>query len=119
MPVLLGLAQVDACLAGFLFQHFAAKAHRRRAFLGTQVLLDTAARLGGLDDLEPVPARAAVLVGDDFHRVAALERGIQRNQLAVDLRAHRLPTCVWMRKAKSSGVAPSGSSFTSPAGVKT
>ena len=27
------------------------------------------------------------------------------------------PTLLWMWKAKSSGVAPSGSSFTSPAGV--
>ena len=43
--------------------------------------------LAVLTIFEPVPARAAVLVGDDFHRVAALERGIQRNQLAVDLRA--------------------------------
>ena len=47
-------------------------------------------RLGGLDDLEPVAAGAAVLVGDDLHRIAALERRIQRHQLAVDLRAHAL-----------------------------
>ena len=54
-------------------------------------IADFGFRLRGLDDLEPIAAGTlAVLLGDDFDKVARLQRRVKRHDAAVHLRAYTL-----------------------------
>ena len=80
-------AQIEAVISERLLEHFAPEFHRARAFL----LLDEGADFGlgarALDDLEPVFGWRLSRRGDDLDRVSGFEPVLQRDDLAVDLRA--------------------------------
>ena len=63
-----------------------AQAHGLVFALVAQEVADMAARLGGLDEVEPGRIRTGVARGDDLDRLATLERRVQRLQAAVDAR---------------------------------
>ncbi len=54
------------------------------AFLGAQVMLDTAARLGCFDNLEPVTIGIASRVGENFDHVAVFQLCAKGHEAAID-----------------------------------
>ena len=84
--------------------------------------LDLVARAGGLDDGEPVARRPALaLGGEHLDDVAGLQLVVQRDDLAVDLRARRSGgrrRCGPRRRSRAAS-RPAASDLTSPFGVKT
>ena len=85
MPFLDGLVHIKADLAAFFFQHVAAEAYGVSAFLGAQIVLNAAARPGGLDYLEPVTVGITAGVCDDFNNIAVFQFRAQGHEAAVDL----------------------------------
>src|SRR6185436_13280561 len=61
---------IEPVLLGFALEHLAPELDRPGALLNLQPLVDLGARAGGLDDLEPVPARVLARGGDDLDDVA-------------------------------------------------
>ena len=68
----------------------AAQRHRLVALLVAQMATNRRARLAGDREIEPVGLRRLRLGAQDLHLIAILDRGAQRHDAAVDLRAHRL-----------------------------
>ena len=73
-----------------LAQQALAEGHRFLVLDGAQVVADFRAGAAGAHVVEPLRVRARSGRGDDFHRVAAVELGAQRHELAVDLGRHGL-----------------------------
>src|SRR5215831_1234841 len=69
-------------------EELAPERQRADALLDLEPLVDLGPRPRGLDDLEPVPARMLGRRGDHLHDVALPEGVAERDELAVDLRAH-------------------------------
>ena len=85
------VGKADAAAHAFLFNHGAAGFNILFLERLLQELADLGLGLGCLTDTKPVGARAAGGRGcQDLHPVAGFQRGIQGNDLAVDLRADAL-----------------------------
>ena len=98
-----------------LFQELLAEQGAPPALLGLDPCLDPRAGLGGLDELEPVPARRVARLGADLDAVAVLELVLERNDLAVHLGADALMADVGMYAVgEVHGRGAQRSSFTSP-----
>ena len=84
LPGLGGLAHIKVDLAAFFLQQITAQSHCVGAFLRAQIMLDAAAGLGGLDNLEPVPIGIARRVGKNFDHIAVFQLRAQRHEPPVD-----------------------------------
>ena len=82
------LLRRQALLLEVLLEQLAAGVLGVLARLGLEPLLDLVARARGLDQRQPVARRAALaLGGEHLDDVAGLELVVERDDLAVDLRA--------------------------------
>ncbi len=77
-------------MPGFLLQQFLPHVRGFFALVQIDPLADLAARMRGLDEAEPIPARRVAFVGENFDHVAANNFMAQRHHLAVHLCAHAL-----------------------------
>src|SRR5580692_1071116 len=84
--------EAAAELPGLLLKKLLAHVGGFFAFVQIDPLADLAARMRGLDETEPVPARRVAFARENFNHVAADNHMAQRHHLAVHFCAHALMT---------------------------
>ena len=77
-------------MPGFLLQQLLSHVRGFFALVKIDPLANLAARVRGLDEAQPVPARRMAFLGQNFDHVAADDFMAQRHHLAVHLCAHAL-----------------------------